>query len=69
VRIRSFGLLANRQRTASLALRRQLLAVAEVPVPDAETTGTAWRCPHCGGPMVVVERLTAVQLEVALDSS
>ena len=69
VRIRSFGFLSNRQRTASLALCRQLLAVAEVPVPEAKTTETAWRCPHCGGPMVVMERLTAAQLEVALDSS
>jgi len=69
VRIRSFGFLANRQRTASLALCRQLLAVAEVPVPEAKTCETAWRCPHCGGPMVVMERLTAAQLEVALDSS
>jgi hypothetical protein len=69
VRIRSFGFLSNRQRTASLALCRQLLAVADVPVPEAKTGETAWRCPHCGGPMVVVERLTAAQLEVALDSS
>ena len=69
VRIRSFGFLANRQRTASLALCRQLLAVAQVPSADAKTCETAWRCPHCGGPMAVVERLTAVQLEVALDSS
>ena len=69
VRIRSFGFLANRQRTASMALCRQLLAVADVPVPEAKTCDTAWRCPHCGGPMVVMERLTAAQLEVALDSS
>ena len=69
VRIRSFGFLSNRQRSASLALCRQLLAVADVPVPEAKTCETAWRCPHCGGPMAVVERLTAVQLEVVLDSS
>jgi hypothetical protein len=69
VRIRSFGFLSNRQRTASLTLCRQLLAVADVPAPAAKTCETAWRCPHCGGPMVVVERLTAAQLEVALDSS
>jgi hypothetical protein len=69
VRIRSFGFLANRQRTVALALCRQLLAVAEVPVPEAKTGETAWRCPHCGGPMAVVERLTAAQLEVVLDSS
>jgi hypothetical protein len=69
VRIRSFGFLSNRQRTASLALCRQLLAVANVPLPEVKTGETAWRCPHCGGPMVVIERLTAVQLEVVLDSS
>jgi len=69
VRIRSFGFLANRQRTAALALCRQLLTVADVPVPEAKTGETAWRCPHCGGPMAVVERLTAAQLEVTLDSS
>jgi hypothetical protein len=59
VRIRSFGFLSNRQRTASLTLCRHLLAVADVPAPAAKTCETAWRCPHCGGPIVVVERLTA----------
>ena len=48
LRIRSFGFLANRQRTASMALCCQLLAVADVPVPEAKTRETAWRCPHCG---------------------
>jgi transposase len=23
-----------------------------------------WLCPHCGGPMVVIERLTAAQLQL-----
>jgi predicted Zn-ribbon and HTH transcriptional regulator len=71
VRIRSFGFLSNRHRTASLALCRQLLDVAEVPAPDTKTCETAWRCPHCGGPMVAIERLTAAELarKVTLDSS
>jgi Putative transposase/Transposase zinc-binding domain len=72
VRIRSFGFLTHRQRTVSLALCRELLATAEVPAPVvAKACEAAWPCPHCGGPMVVIERLTAQQLarEVVLDSS
>ena len=67
VRIRSFGFLANRQRTASLALCRQLLATAEVPAPVvAKACQAAWPCPQCGGPMLLLERLTASELTVAL---
>jgi len=72
VRIRSFGFLANRHRTASLTLCRELLVVVEAPAPgEAKAAESAWRCPQCGGPMVVVERFTAAELarEVALDSS
>jgi hypothetical protein len=62
VRIRFFGFLANRRRANLLPLCRQLLAMS-VPEsqPLAETSVTkpaAWLCPHCGGPMAVVERLT-----------
>jgi hypothetical protein len=68
VRIRSFGFLANRQRTSSPALCGALLPTAEVPAPvTTKACEVAWCCVHCGGPMVVVERLTAQQL--ALDSS
>jgi hypothetical protein len=67
VRIRSFGFLANRQRTASLALCRQLLATAEGPAPVvAKACQAAWPCPQCGGPMLLLERLTASELTVAL---
>ena len=70
VRIRSFGFLANRQRTESLALCRQLLAVAEPLRIEPESREPAWRCPQCGGPMVTIERLTAAQLQkVLLDTS
>jgi Putative transposase/Transposase zinc-binding domain len=67
VRIRSFGFLANRQRSALLAQCRQLLAAA-VPAPAAANAGeTARRCPQCGGPMILLERLTAVELRFALE--
>ena len=68
VRIRSFGFLANRQRTASLALCCALLPTAEVPAPViTKACEVVWRCPLCGGSMIVIERLTAQQ--VAFDSS
>jgi hypothetical protein len=61
VRIRHFGFLANRQRKKMASLCRQLLA--EVPaVPDnpaspkARTAVDFWKCPACGGEMVIVER-------------
>jgi hypothetical protein len=72
VRIRSFGFLANRQRSLLLTRCRELLAVTEVPRPgEAKPSESAWRCPQCGGPMVLVERLSATELarEVTLDSS
>ena len=66
VRIRYFGVLAPRCRTADLAQCRQALAVATTPDPaDAPIVKRArrtWLCPRCGGPMRVVERLTARQL-------
>jgi len=75
VRIRHFGFLANRWRTARLVICRQLLhcptgsaGVAQGPAQEANS----WSCPMCGARMVVVERLTASQLSarsVFFDSS
>ena len=66
VRIRFFGLLANRRRAALLPLCRRLLeANPRFSAPAPSTTSdksAAWPCPLCGGPMVIVERLTAQQL-------
>jgi len=71
VRIRSFGFLANRRRGNLLPLCRQLLTAQPppsrtvnnpAPVPAAAATPPLWRCPQCGGPMAVVERLSAAQL-------
>lgn len=68
VRIRSFGFLANRRRVSLLPLCRQLLAINPPPALAALATGSGplpstWRCPKCGGSMVVVERLTAQQIQ------
>jgi Zn finger protein HypA/HybF involved in hydrogenase expression len=60
-RIRHYGLLANGNRAENLARARQLLAM---PPPetktdesgdDAEPPALALPCPHCGGPMIIVE--------------
>jgi hypothetical protein len=71
VRIRHFGLLANRTRQYKLSRCRQLLAVAaaaatsllpsrpqETPTAGAETASTA-RCPACGGGPLRVMALLA----------
>ena len=70
VRIRHFGLLANRFRNQNLALARQLLANtepqnSETPKTDAQQKSTLWHCPRCGKPMRVVERFTPAQLYFA----
>ena len=68
VRIRHFGFLANRRRATLLPLCRQALAVVQPPTqPEASTakqTRPLWLCPKCGAPMVVIERLTAAQLQL-----
>ena len=60
VRIRHFGLSANRRRGCMLTRCRALLGV-EGCATHAEIT-TQLRCPVCSGPMVVLERLTNSQL-------
>ena len=65
VRIRYFGLLAPRCRTADLATCRAVLAVAPPPPAPAVTITRSWPCPRCGAPMRIVERLTARQLFLA----
>jgi hypothetical protein len=61
-RIRYFGWLANRKRAKMLPLCRFLLQQA----PPAKTmpiaTSSAWQCPQCCGPMLVIERLSTAQL-------
>jgi hypothetical protein len=64
VRIRYFGFLASRCRTRGLPQCRQAIGVAPPPVEPPATTPppATWACPRCGGPMRIVERLTARQL-------
>src|ERR1051326_857967 len=66
VRIRHFGLLANRHRTERIALCRQLLCPARksrlATVPGAPAKLPNWTCPICGGPMMVAERLDPQQI-------
>jgi hypothetical protein len=65
VRIRYFGFLASRCRTRGLPQCRQTIGVAPPPPvepPDTARPPATWPCPRCGGPMRIVERLTARQL-------
>jgi hypothetical protein len=69
VRIRNFGFLANRRRAVFLPRCWHLLGSA--PKPHAEPEASAahapsdlWRCPECAGPMVVLERLTAAEIQL-----
>ena len=62
-RIRYFGWLANRRRSQLLPRCRLLLAQVPPAIPLAPAGEPAvWLCPHCQGPMHVVERLTALQI-------
>ena len=67
VRIRNFGFLANRKRAVTLPLCFPLLGSA--PQTEQDTSGVKnssdlWCCPKCAGPMVVVERLTAAEMQL-----
>jgi len=67
VRIRFSGFLANRRRRQLLPLCRQLLEGSSHPgwpIPSAidAKPSPGWLCPHCGGTMVVIEKLTAQQI-------
>jgi hypothetical protein len=71
VRIRHFGILSTRNRSALLPTCRQRIAADPPPKdrPDAPTEPAArrdglWQCPQCGGPMRVLERLTAMQIRL-----
>jgi len=69
VRIRHFGFLANRRRATTLPLCFQLLGVtqeppAEQPTSSSEDSSHLYRCPKCGGPMKVIERLTAAEIQL-----
>jgi hypothetical protein len=65
VRIRFFGFLANRRRATLLPLCRQALPArppSSSACPASPQPPTSWSCPRCGGPMIIIERLTAKQI-------
>jgi putative transposase/transposase-like zinc-binding protein len=75
VRIRHCGFLAHRCRARLLPLCFQLLesttgsALPQPPTPgNGEVPSTTpastspWTCPQCGGPMLILQRLTAAQI-------
>src|SRR5438477_11394424 len=67
VRIRNFGFLANRRRATLLPLCFHLLGStpqAEQDLPGSKDSSDLWLCPKCGGPMRVIERLTAVEIQL-----
>ena len=66
VRIRHFGFLACRRRASTLPICFQLLGAAQQPpdqlhAPSPENSDL-YRCPKCGGPMRIIERLTAAEI-------
>ncbi len=67
VRIRHFGLFANRNRSVSLLRCRFLLNAAAPPQQPAPTAQI--KCPLCAEPMLVVERITSHQLLSASNTS
>ncbi len=68
VRIRHFGFLARRRRAQLLPLCFAVLdsasAQAETATSTAQDISPNWFCPKCGGPMAIVERLTAAQIQL-----
>jgi Putative transposase/Transposase zinc-binding domain len=69
VRIRNFGFLASRKRATLLPLCFQLLGSEQQPQAEQHASSTEdrpdlWRCPKCGGPMKVIERLTAAEIQL-----
>jgi Putative transposase/Transposase zinc-binding domain len=67
VRIRHFGFLANRRRASMLPICFELLGRSTRQAATEETVSrpqpcSNWRCPLCGGTMLIVERISAAQL-------
>jgi len=75
VRIRHFGFLANRRRATLLPVCFQLLgeAIETETAPEGSKVNPTlaggpapgvWTCPNCGGPMRIIERVTAAQIRL-----
>jgi hypothetical protein len=71
VRIRHFGLMAHRRRRTSLPLCLRLLsqsgqspARARSEEKPISSQRPLWTCPQCGGSMVLIERLSSIELRL-----
>jgi Putative transposase/Transposase zinc-binding domain len=66
VRIRNFGFLANRRRAITLPLCLSLLGSPTEAKQEASTPSPCdlWRCSNCGGPMRVIQRFTAADIQL-----
>ena len=66
VRIRNFGFLANRKRAITVPLCLSLLGSPTEATQEASTPSPSdlWRCPHCGGPMRVIQRFTPADIQL-----
>jgi Putative transposase len=67
VRIRNFGFLANRRRATLLPLCFHWLGAVpqtQQPLATANDANDLRLCPECGGPMKVIERLTAAEIQL-----
>jgi hypothetical protein len=71
VRIRHFGFLAHRRRGTSLSRCFQLLAesgsvraASREPEKDGFSSQPLWTCPRCGGPIVLIARLSSIDLRL-----
>ena len=66
VRIRNFGFLANRKRATAWPVCFQLLGATPQAKQEISTARPSdlWTCPQCGGPMLVIERLAATELQL-----
>jgi hypothetical protein len=70
VRIRHFGFLAHRRRAVFLPLCFHSLGSAPQEPQSKQGPSAAdgshalWFCPQCGGPMIILERLTADQIQL-----
>jgi hypothetical protein len=66
VRIRFFGFMANQRRASLLPVCKKLVGeeLQQEPLlaPSKDHKQSAWSCPICGSPMVVLQRLTAQQI-------
>ncbi len=69
VRIRNFGFLANRRRSTLLPLCFQALGLPQQSDAIRQTAAPKgarplWFCPKCGGPMVVVDRISTAHMQL-----